>query len=54
MLDNTGPAVVYFKLGNKTLSELHFYFTTFWPLILSNLTKARIITAFPSKIEVIR
>ena len=54
MLDETGPAVVYFKLGNMTLSELHTHFSTFWRLIRTNLSNARIITVYPDRIEVIR
>jgi len=53
LFEDAGPVVVYFKLGNKTLSELHDYFTSFWPLILSKLHKARFITAYSDKIKVI-
>ena len=54
LIEDTTPVVIYFKLGNKTLSELHAYFTTFWPLILSKLPDARFITAYSDRIEIIR
>ncbi len=54
LFDETGPVVIYFKLGNKTLSELHAYFTSFWLLILSKLPDARFITAYSDRIEIIR
>lgn len=54
MLDENGPAVVYFKLGNMTLSELHTYFSSFWHFILKHLPDARIITAYQDHVEVIR
>ena len=54
LFEDTAPVVIYFKLGNKTLSELHAYFATFWPLILSKLPDARFITAYSDRIEIIR
>jgi len=53
LLEINPPKVVHFKLGNQTLSELHSYFELYWPLITTNLKKAKIIVALPDNVEII-
>jgi len=40
------PKVIYFRLGNFTLQELHHYFITNWDQIVNHLNKASLIVAY--------
>ncbi|MDP3915549.1 MAG: DUF5615 family PIN-like protein [Bacteroidota bacterium] len=48
------PKVVYFKLGNMKISELHQYFQEFWPFITNKLETSSFIIADREKLTVIR
>ena len=54
LTEKNSPKIVHFRLGNQTLAELHGYLTKYWPLITKNLSSAKVIIAFPNKIEIIR
>ena len=47
------PKVVYFKLGNQTLKELHMFFKDNWSNILSLLDNSRFIIVTKLEIEII-
>lgn len=48
------PKVVYFKLGNMGLNDLHQFFQEFWPSIITKLENSSFIIAYLDKITVIR
>jgi predicted nuclease of predicted toxin-antitoxin system len=54
LISNNYLKVVYFKLGNLRLSDMHQYFHKFWPVILSKLEVSSFIIAQIDKITVIR
>lgn len=45
--------VVYFKLGNQKLSELHSYFSKNWNLINTKIEHDWLILALPDEIQII-
>lgn len=45
--------VVYFKLGNQKLSELHSYFSNNWDLIKAQIEQSWLILASHNEIEII-
>lgn len=45
--------VIFFKLGNQKLSELHSYFTNNWTLLNKLIEKHWLILAFKNEIEII-
>lgn len=47
------PKLVYLKLGNQTLKEMHDFFKANWPNILSLLESSRFIIVTKSAIEYI-
>jgi predicted nuclease of predicted toxin-antitoxin system len=47
------PRIIYFKLGNQTLKELHDFFKINWSYILSLLDNSRFIVVTESAIEII-
>lgn len=53
-LTDKSPKVVLFKLGNQTLSQLHEYFSKYWPTILTYLENSRMIIAYPDQVKIIR
>lgn len=47
------PKVIYLKLGNQTLKELHAFFEQNWDLIISTLPTARLLLVEKDSITVI-
>lgn len=45
--------VVYFKLGNKKLSDLHKYFSNNWKLIKDLIENNRLVLASVNEVEII-
>lgn len=45
--------VIYFRLGNQKLSELHSYFTNNWRLIKNHIEHSWLILASHDEIEII-
>jgi predicted nuclease of predicted toxin-antitoxin system len=45
------PKIVYFELGNRTLKQLHEYFTTNWPKIVNSLLNADLIVATRNTVD---
>ena len=53
LLQSDDVKVVYFKLGNLLLRDLHLYFTDNWEKIIKHLATSKMIIATPNSIEVI-
>jgi len=53
LLNNDEVKVIYFKLGNLLLRELHHYFITNWNTIVGHLPNSKMIIAMANSIEVI-
>lgn len=51
--DEKSVKVIYFKLGNQKLSELHLYFSNNWNLIKDKIESHWFILASPYEIEII-
>ena len=47
------PKIVYLKLGNQTLKQLHQFFEQNWELIISTLPTARLLLVEKESITVI-
>jgi predicted nuclease of predicted toxin-antitoxin system len=45
--------VVYFKLGNQELSDLHKYFSNNWDLIKELIKNNRLVLASVNEVEII-
>lgn len=48
---NQKPKIVFFKLGNTTLSQLSQYFEQNWLIIEEALSKHALIIALPNRID---
>lgn len=48
---NQKPKIVFFKLGNTTLSQLNQYFAQNWLIIEEALLKHSLIIALPNRID---
>ena len=48
---NQKPKIVFFKLGNTTLSQLNQYFEQNWLIIEEALSKHDLIIALPNRID---
>jgi len=51
IVSQRSPKIVYLKLGNMKLNELHKYFTDNWQTILSQLQHNTLIIAYPDRLE---
>jgi predicted nuclease of predicted toxin-antitoxin system len=54
LMNDICPKVIYFQIGNFTLSSLHQYFQNNWQSIISHLNTSSFIMAGIEKINVIR
>ena len=46
------PKIIYFKLRNMTLSQLHDYFDTNWDKLTNYISKYFLVIAYQDKIHV--
>jgi predicted nuclease of predicted toxin-antitoxin system len=53
LLDADPPKVIYLKLGNLLIRDLHLFFQQNWGTIVSHLPKAKMIIATPIGMDVI-
>jgi predicted nuclease of predicted toxin-antitoxin system len=53
LLQNEDVKVIYLKLGNQLLRELHLYFINNWNKIIEHLPTCKMIIATQNAIEVI-
>ena len=53
LIDSESPKVVYFKLGNMLLKELHHFFTLHWEIIVGYLPNAKMIIVTKNHIEIV-
>jgi predicted nuclease of predicted toxin-antitoxin system len=53
LLQNDEVKVIFFKLGNMLLRDLHLYFIDNWDRISEHLPTSKMIIATPNSIEVI-
>jgi uncharacterized protein (DUF433 family)/predicted nuclease of predicted toxin-antitoxin system len=53
LVNDKHPKIIYFRIGNCTLADLHQYFTDYWELILETLSSASFIIAEKNKISAI-
>ena len=52
LVSDIHPKIIYFQLGNYTMSELYQYFSNHWVSILDLLPSASFIIADPKKVSV--
>lgn len=52
LIEEDSPKIVYFKLGNMLLKELHHYFSLNWDDIMKYLPNAKMIIVSRNHIEV--
>lgn len=45
--------VIHFKIGNKTLSYLHKYFTQNWDVISTKISENNLVVCFQDRIEIV-
>lgn len=50
MYSDVSPKIVYFKFGNKTLSQLHEYFNRYWLIIQEKLKDNSFIIALDDEL----
>ena len=53
MYSENAPKVIYIRLGNITLKELHLYFEKNWDTIITHLDKTSLVIAKKDCIQVI-
>lgn len=53
LLTSDDVKVIYFKLGNLLLRELHIYFITNWATIVGHLSNSKMVIATANSLEVI-
>lgn len=53
LLDNEPVKVIYLKLGNLLIRDLHLFFQQNWDAIISHLPGARMIIATPTGMDII-
>jgi len=53
LLQNDNVKVIYFKLGNLLLRDLHLYFIKNWDSIVDHLPDSKMIIATPNSLELI-
>ena len=51
LLSVTSPKIIYFKLGNYSLKQLHFYFASNWTKIENEIHSSKFIIAKENHIE---
>jgi predicted nuclease of predicted toxin-antitoxin system len=50
---NNSPRIIFFKIGNMTLDELHIFFKSYWNSIVSKLDHNRFIIVSKDSIQLI-
>ncbi|MCA0230780.1 MAG: DUF5615 family PIN-like protein [Bacteroidetes bacterium] len=53
LIDSAPPKVIYFKLGNMLLKELHQFFSLKWEVIIEYLPNAKMVIVTQTYIEII-
>lgn len=53
LIDENPPKVIYFKLGNMLLKELHYFFTSYWEEIVGYLPNSKMVIVSQKHIEII-
>ena len=54
LIHDSCPKIVYFKIGNMTLKEMHQYFNKFWNQIISKLKTTSFLIAYRDCITAIQ
>lgn len=54
LLDSNPPQVIYLRLGNLLLRELHQFFAENWASILAQLPEARLLVVTRYRVEIMR